>query len=76
MYVVWYRPAFPTKYATAPALAGAEKARRKIKNQGWCAWIEKLDGTFVPVKGAMRSPRKAVSDLEQKRRLSAALKGK
>jgi hypothetical protein len=78
MYVVWYLVrAVSTKYGRSLSLKAAEKGRRKLRNRGLTAWIEKEDGTFVPVKGAMRKPgsREQLSEAEQKKRLNAALKG-
>lgn len=44
----------------ADTIAGSEKVLRSYKRQGLVAWVEKADGTFVPVKGAKRFPKHAL----------------
>ena len=41
------------RYAT---IEEATAAMRYLKRRGWSAWVEKEDGTFVPVVGAQKKP--------------------
>lgn len=39
------------------SLAAAIQSVAFYKRRGFTAWVEKLDGEFVPVKGATRLPK-------------------
>lgn len=48
------------EHVTCAHIEQATYSLRYLKRRGLTAWVETTDGTFVPVKGAMRKPAELV----------------